>query len=223
MSTPTVARSDHDIQTAVQDELDWTPDVDAAGIGVAVEDGAVILTGEVDQHSERLAAKRAARRVRGVSTVVDALTVHPKSSITITDTDVAREVRRALQWADNVPDTVRAEVSDHNVILTGEALWDFQRRAAQRTVQHLRGVHRVDNRITLFARVSASDAKERIRNALVRNAQLDANHIVVTVIGNRATLSGHVRSWAEKEQAGRAAWASPHITEVENNVRVKSD
>ena len=40
MSTPTVARSDHDIQTAVQDELDWTPDVDAAGIGVAVEDGA---------------------------------------------------------------------------------------------------------------------------------------------------------------------------------------
>lgn len=168
MSTPTVARSDHDIQIAVQDELDWTPDVDAAGIDVAVEDGAVILIGEVDQHSERLAAKRAARRVRGVSTVVDALTVHPKSSITITDTDVAREVRRALQWADNVPDTVRAEVSDHNVILTGEVLWDFQR-------------------------------------------------------GNRATLSGHVRSWGEKEQAGRAAWASPHITEVENNVRVKSD
>lgn len=223
MSTPTAARSDHDIQTAVQDELDWTPDVDAAGIGVAVEDGAVILTGEVDQNSERLAAKRAARRVRGVSTVVDALTVHPKASITITDTDVAREVRRALQWADNVPDTVKAEVSDHNVILTGEVLWDFQRRAAQRTVQHLRGVHRVDNRITLFARVSASDAKERIRNALVRNAQLDANHIVVTVIGNRATLSGHVRSWAEKEQAGRAAWASPHITEVENNVRVQPD
>ena len=68
-----------------------------------------------------------------------------------------------------------------------------------------------------------SDAKERISNALVRNAQLDANHIVVTVIGNSVTLSGHVRSWAEKEQAGRAAWASPHITDVQNNVRVQSD
>lgn len=223
MSTPIVPRSDHDIQTAVQEELDWTPEVDAAGIGVAVEDGAVTLTGEVDQHSERLAAMRAARRVRGVSTVVDALTVHPKSAITISDTDIAREVRRALQWADNVPDTVKAEVSDHNVTLTGEVLWDFQRRAAKRTVQHLRGVHRVDNRVTLRARPSASDAKERISNALVRNAQLDANHIVVTVIGNSVTLSGHVRSWAEKEQAGRAAWASPHITDVQNNVRVQSD
>ena len=166
---------------------------------------------------------RAARRVRGVSTVVDALTVHPKSAITISDTDIAREVRRALQWADNVPDTVKAEVSDHNVTLTGEVLWDFQRRAAKRTVQHLRGVQRVDNRVTLRARPSASDAKERISNALVRNAQLDANHIVVTVIGNSVTLSGHVRSWAEKEQAGRAAWASPHITDVQNNVRVQSD
>lgn len=90
-------------------------------------------------------------------------------------------------------------------------------------MQHLRGVHRVDNRVTLRARPSASDAKERISNALVRNAQLDANHIVVTVIGNSVTLSGHVRSWAEKEQAGRAAWASPHITDVQNNVRVQSD
>lgn len=222
MSTATVTRSDHDIQTAVQDELEWTPDVDAAGIGVAVEDGAVTLSGEVDDYSERLAAKRAALRVRGVSTVVNDLTVHPKSAATVTETDIAKEVERALKWATNVPDSVKAEITGHDVTLTGQVQWDFQRQAAKRAVRYLRGVYTVNNMITLTARPSAADAQERIKNALVRNAQLDANHITVTVTGNKATLTGHVRSWAEKEQAGFAAWASPHVTDVANNLVVRA-
>ena len=221
MSTATVTRSDHEIQTAVQDELEWTPDVDAAGVGVAVEDGTVTLSGEVDDYSERRAAKRAALRVRGVSTVVDDLRVHPKSSVNVTETDVAREVAHALAWASNVPDSVKAEVDGHAVTLTGEVHWNFQRQAAKRAVQYLRGVYSVNNMITLSARPSAADAKERIKNALVRNAQLDANHITVTVSGNTATLTGHVRSWAEKRQAGWAAWASPHVTDVNNELVVR--
>ncbi len=222
MSTATATRTDHDIQTSVQDELEWTPDVDAAGIGVAVEDGAVTLSGEVDDYAEKLAAKRAALRVRGVSAVVNDLTVHPKGATTVSETDIAKEVERALKWATNVPDTVKAEITGHNVTLTGQVQWDFQRQAAKRAVRYLRGVYTVNNMITLTARPSATDAKERITNALVRNAQLDANHITVTVVGNKATLTGHVRSWAEKEQAGFAAWASPHVTDVANNLVVRA-
>lgn len=222
MSTATTTRTDHDIQASVQDELEWTPDVDAAGIGVAVEDGAVTLSGEVDDYAEKLAAKRAALRVRGVSAVVNDLTVHPKGATTVTETDIAKEVERALKWATNVPDTVKAEITGHNVTLTGQVQWDFQRQAAKRAVRYLRGVYTVNNMITLTARPSATDAKERITNALVRNAQLDANHITVTVVGNKATLTGHVRSWAEKEQAGFAAWASPHVTDVANDLVVRA-
>lgn len=222
MSTATATRTDHDIQASVQDELEWTPDVDAAGIGVAVEDGAVTLSGEVDDYAEKLAAERAALRVRGVSAVVNDLTVHPKGATTVTETDIAKEVERALKWATNVPDTVKAEITGHNVTLTGQVQWDFQRQAAKRAVRYLRGVYTVNNMITLTARPSATDAKERITNALVRNAQLDANHITVTVVGNKATLTGHVRSWAEKEQAGFAAWASPHVTDVANDLVVRA-
>lgn len=221
MSTVTAARSDHDIQVAVQDELEWTPEVNSAGIGVAVDDGAVTLSGEVEDFSERLAAKKAALRVRGVSTVVDDLSVHPRSAWPVTETDIAKEVERALSWATNVPDTVKAEVEGHSVVLTGEVRWDFERQAAKRAVQHLRGVSAVDNRITLTARPSAADTEERIKNALVRNAQLDANHISVTVVGNTVTLTGNVRSWAEKEQASRAVWGSPHVTEVDNRLVVR--
>lgn len=220
MSIAAPARSDQAIQTAVQDELNWTPDVDSAGIGVAVEDGTVSLSGEVNTYSERLAAKRAALRVRGVSTVVDDLLVHPKSSPSVSETDIAKEVEHALKWAANVPDTVKAEIKDHYVTLTGQVMWDFQRTAAKRAVQHLRGVNWVHNEIKLTARPSAADAEQRIKDAFTRNAQLDANTIDAKVSGNTVTLTGTVRSWAEKQQAGWAAWASPAVTEVKNQIAV---
>lgn len=222
MSIAASERSDHDIQTAVQEELVWTPDVDAAGIGVAVEAGTVSLSGEVDSYPEREAAKRAALRVRHVSTVVDDLVVHPKSSWLVTETDIAKQVDRALEWASSVPDTVKAEVKDHDVTLTGEVAWDFQRRAAKRVVQDLHGVVSVDNRITLSARPSAADAEERIKNALTRNVLLDAKSIDATVSGYTVTLTGTVHSWAEKHQAGQAAWASPHVTNVENRIVIRA-
>lgn len=222
MSIATTTRTDQEIQTAVQDELEWTPDVDSAGIGVAVEDGAVSLSGEVDNYSERLAAKRAALRVRGVTAVVDDLTVHPGSVWTVTETDIAKEVERALRWASNVPDTVKAEISEHHVALIGEVKWDYERQAAQRAVQYLRGVYSVENRITLTARPSAVDTEQRITNAITRNAQLDAKAIEVAVTGNKVTLTGVVRSWAEKRQAGNAAWASPHVADVDNRITVRA-
>lgn len=213
---------DLDVQSSVSDELEWTPDVDAAGIGVAVEDGTVTLSGEVDNYAERVAAKRAALRVRGVRTVVDNLTVHPKAAWPVTETDIAKEVERALKAASNVPGTVKAEINGHNVTLVGEAEWNFQRQAAKRAVQYLRGVSTVSNMITLISRPSAADTQERITKALTRNAQLDANTIHVTVVGGKVTLTGTVKSWAERTQAGNAAWASPHVTDVDNKILVRA-
>lgn len=214
--------TDLDVQTLVMDELDWTPDVDAAGIGVAVVDGIVTLSGEVGSYVERLAAKKAARRVRGVRTVVDDLTVHPKSAWPVTETDIAKEVERALRAAINVPQSVKADVQGHSVTLSGEVDWDFQRHAAKRAVQHLRGVSAVNSTIQLAARPSGTDTEERIRRALTRNAQLDGLTIHVAVHGNKVTLTGTVKSWTERQQAGNAAWASPHVTEVDNQIMVRA-
>lgn len=214
--------TDREIRAAVEAELEWTPEVEAAGIGVAVEDGVVTLSGEVEFYSQRAAAKRAALRVRDVTAVVNDISVHSDEPTSVSEADVAKAVDFALRSAVNVPDTVQAEIEGHDVTLRGEVKWNFQRRAAERAIEHLRGVRSVDNWITLSARTPAPDTRERIEGAILRNAALDPAAIDVVVAGDRVTLSGHVQSWAQRRQADRAAWSSPHVSEVYNHIIVRS-
>ncbi|MGJ9404955.1 BON domain-containing protein [Nesterenkonia aurantiaca] len=219
MSTLTTASQDLQLQSAVREELHWTPNLEAAGIRVTVHDSTVTLSGEVAD-SEYLPVKRAAMRVHGVSNIVDELVVRPKTPRHLSEADIAQEIECALTWATNVPPTVRAQVKEANVTLTGEVDWDFQREAAQHVIEHLRGVHTVTNQITLTARPCSGEAARRIRTALTTSAQLDATHITVSVTGSTVTLTGHVRSWAQKQQARTAAWSSAHVAHVDDRLEV---
>lgn len=212
-----VTRDDKAIRKAVEEELDWTPDVNATHIGVSVDGGRVTLSGAVDSIAERTAATKAALRVEGVSGVEDDIAVRrdPGSNA---DADIQHSVDRILEWTSGVPSTVKAKVHDRKVVLTGQADWNYQRVAAAKAAGRVFGVESVDNQITLKRRPSADDTAERIRNAFVRNATLDANTITVTVTGNTVRLSGSVHSWAEKKQAALTAWSSPNVTEVIDDI-----
>ncbi|TXN28308.1 BON domain-containing protein [Lacisediminihabitans profunda] len=221
MTTSANGHSDAEVQAAVVDELSWTPDVEPAGIGVSVHDGIVTLSGEVDP-SERAAATRAALRVRGVSTVVDQLEVRAPTAGAITDAEVGTAVNNALLYTADVPHaTVQAEVRNHVVTLRGTVNWNYERDAAYRAVERIAGVYFVDNRIALTPRPTAHDTEEKIRRALIRNAIVDADSITVQVRGSEVTLTGTVRSWAEKRQAGFTAWASPTVSSVHNQISVR--
>jgi osmotically-inducible protein OsmY len=200
-----------------------TDDVDAAAIGVAVDAGTVELSGEVDDYTQKVAAEKAALRVRGVRAIVSKLAVRPQAGGPPTTAEIAREVDHALEWAINVPDTVKAQVNaHHDVTLYGDVDWDFQRNAARRAVQQLRGVYTVNDKMSLRARPAATETEQRIKQAIERNATLDANTIHVDVSGNTVTLTGSVGSWLEKQQAGRTAWSSPHVAAVRNDIVVRT-
>ena len=176
---------DHDIEQAVSDELAWTPElVGAAPIQVSVDDGIVRLHGTVDRLLQRVAAQRAASRVRGVRAVEDDIEVST-SVWDHSDEDVAAAVEHALTWSSEVPAGVHAAVKKGVVILTGEVQWNHERRAAERLVERIEGVNDVDNRIALIRRPSGPDTRERIQHALVRNAIVDASHIEVEVANRR--------------------------------------
>ena len=88
------------------------------------------------------------------------------------------------------------------------------------SVRRLRGVKGVSNRIVVEPRVEAKDVKHDIELAFEQHALVDARQVRVTVHESEVTLSGHVRSWAERDDADRCAWAGTGVTGVINALEV---
>ena len=221
--TATITQTDEQIQREVQAELEWDARIRSTEIGVAVKDGVVTLTGWVDSYAKKLAAERAAHRVRGVKAVANEIEVLLPSSAERTDADIALEASRELAWEALVPaDQIEVTVSRGIVTLRGEVSWEYERRAAERAVRRLSGVRDVVNLIKVRPRVTPSPERltRQIQDALVRNAETDAERIRVEVQDNKLILRGTVRSWAEKTEAERVAWSAPGVMEVEDHITV---
>lgn len=218
-----IKKSDEAIQRDVLEELEWDPRIVPSEIGVAVKDGVVTLTGWVDSYTKRWAAEEAAHRVRGVVAVANDIEVRLPGAAERTDADIASAAVRALEWDAFVPvERLDVTVSRGWVTLKGEVDWQFQKQDAERVVRRIAGVRGVTNLITVRPRVkpTPTELKKRIEDALVRNAETDAERITVEVQGDTVILKGTVRSWAEKEEAERTAWAAPGVVSVDNRITV---
>lgn len=211
--------SDPELQRRVMEALRWDPTVDATRVAVAVEaNGVVTLSGHVDRFADRLNAERAAKRVAGVRAVVNEIVVKPAQ---ITDDEIAEAAVEALKWNIFVPSKrIKVSVSNGWVTLDGEVTWRFQREAAEEAIYTLDGVTGVTNRIRVGAHVHPADLKERIREAFLRDARLDASRIDIGVDGARVTLRGVVRSYIEREEAERVVWSARGVEDVQNLIRV---
>jgi osmotically-inducible protein OsmY len=212
------------LQHRVQEELEWEPSVDASHIGVtATQPGVVTLAGTVATYAEKISAERAAKRVSGVRALANDIEVRPAGSLKRTDTDIAQAVLRALEWDIAVPhEKIRARIDDGWVILEGEVALQFQLAAAENAVRRLSGVRGVTNQIRLQVRPSAQPAevKDRIEAALRRSAEIDARGIQVDAKDSTIILRGRVRTWAEREEAERAAWGAPGVLAVKDELIV---
>jgi VCBS repeat-containing protein len=220
--TAIMNKTDMQLKKDVEDELQWEPKINAARIGVSARNGAVSLTGEVDTYPEKWAAEDAAKRVGGVRSVAEDLTVKILGSNKHTDAEIAEAALRALKWDVWVPDTVTLAVQEGRITLNGQVEWKYQSDSAENAVSNLAGVASVDNQITIKPRASAAKVKEKVEAALQRQATADAKSIRVDTSGSTVTLSGQASSWRAIDNAAAAAWAVPGVTEVIDTLSVNT-
>jgi len=218
MQMQTHKESDRRIREAVLRQLEWDPRVISNDINVATADNIVTLTGFVHTYAEKYAAEKAAQAVYGVQAIANDIEVRPTSART--DPEIARDVVHAMKMNITVPQGIKATVDAGSVALEGTVEWDFQRRSAESCARNVGGVRSVLNHIKVKPRVSAAQVSTKIEEALRRNAELDARRITVSATDSKVYLYGSVRSWFEREEAERAAWAAPGVSDVIDHISI---
>jgi len=216
-------RPDSDIKRDVEGELRLEPNVDSTDIAVAVKNGIVTWTGYVRSYSHKFAAERAANRVIGVVGVANDLEVRLPGADERPDPEIARDVVANLKiWLPNSWEHIKPVVKNGWVTLEGEVEWNYQRDYEERAVRWIKGVKGVSNLILLKPRLDPKpvEIKQKIEEAFRRSALVDANRITVETHDGDVVLRGTVRSWAEREEAERAAWLAPGVTRVDNRIAV---
>lgn len=215
-------KSDYQIQKDVMEELKWQAFLKASEIGVAVKNGVVTLSGNVDSYSKKLAAENAAKKIAGVKAVAEDIEVGISPIYRRTDAEIAEAVLDALKWHTAVQEEkIKIKVEDGNVKLEGEVEWEYQRTMAKTAIENLAGVRFVINLITVKPKISPTDIQEKIIAAFHRSATVDSSKIRAEVEGSKVTLSGTVRSIAEKEDAENAAWFAPGVMSVVNKIEIE--
>ena len=214
-------RIDSDIKRDVEDELRWDPDIDATDIGTAVHNGVVALTGFVRSYAQKTEAERDAKRVAGVVGVANDIEVRLPVLDARPDPDIVRDAVSALKA--ELPyssEKIKVIAADGWLTLEGAVEWNYARERAESAVKRIRGVKHVTNSITVKPTVAPHEIRRKIEDAFRRSAELDASRITVEANGSEVILRGTVKSWAERQEAERAAWAAPGVTRVDNRVAI---
>lgn len=210
-----------DIREAVQKELEFDPQVDAAGISVKNMSGNVALNGTVPSYPQYQEAAAAAKRVKGVTKVHNHLMVDLPLTDYRDDPMLTTAANNAIALAVGVPSTVEASATSGDVWLTGRVGYRFQRDAAEQAVAGLTGVRRIVNDVEVFSYMEAAEVTKLVQGALDRYALIDdTSEIEVDASEGTVTLTGHVATWAEHDMVINAASMGTGVKSVRDDLIV---
>lgn len=190
---------------------------------MAVKDGIVTLSGEVETFLQKHAVERAVRRVAGVRGIALDLNVKLAPNGMRSDTELANAALNALRWHSLVPeDLITVEVEDGWVTLRGQVEWAYESASAEQCVAPLTGVKGVTNNIGIKAKADSTDIARDIADAFARHAQREARHISIEVDGGVVTLRGKVDSLSEHDAAIGTAFAAKGVSRVIDKIEVEA-
>jgi osmotically-inducible protein OsmY len=137
--------SDEDVAVRVVNSLRWSISVPPDQVQVAVQDGVVTLTGEVDHHFERKGAESVIRPLIGVREISNLITVRERP----VPADLKRRIEAALKRdAEIESQGISVEVSGNKVILRGKVSDLHERQVLEAAIWAAPGVATIDDRLT---------------------------------------------------------------------------
>ena len=218
-----MVQSDELLKKAVVEQLTWDDRVDASKVSVEVENGTVILMGEVPSHFTRTAAQNDALKIVGVRRVVNEILIRPPLEPSLTDMEIENDIKEKLF---NNPEIhlrdIEVVVSAGTVTLRGTVSAYWKKMHADDLVSDQPGVVFIENLLAVVPTKDYYDqeiAKEII-SALDRTVDVDPDEITVKVERGKVLMSGTVPNRAARQLAYEAAWFTPGVINVEDHLSV---
>lgn len=206
----------------VLEELAFDPRVSAFGIGVAVENRIVTLTGRVNSATGKTALVNSVKRLKGVRGIVADVEVYRTSGFKVEDEEITERATAMLAWCRTVPhDSITVTVEDGHATLSGTVDWQFQKSEVEEDMRRLAGVTGVDNKITIRMVSHRIDIQKSIKEAIHRLADVHCSQISVAVDDEcNVELKGRVVGLQARNTVENAAWMVPGVRSVDNLIRI---
>jgi osmotically-inducible protein OsmY len=210
---------DHALEQTIAAALTADPGVDDDTIAVECFDGGhVVLRGSVESPVKRTHALRTATAVAGVRTVDDEMRPRALGVGHRQDARTEAAVLKAFIADHTLPaETMHVRAMDGTVTLDGRVDFARQRDEAEDVARRVPGVSQLRNQLHVWIAASPHEVLERVTDAIGEDG---ADQLTVTVRDNVATLSGTVRSTADRKAAIAAAAGTRLVVDVADEIRI---
>ncbi|MCI0487017.1 MAG: BON domain-containing protein [Blastocatellia bacterium] len=224
----------------VKSALGLSKTVSAYNIEVASKDGVVTLTGQAASENVKSLAGEIARDTEGVKEVNNQITVDPGAqpsgeSVRVEDLEIRAAILEALARSQELGGkNIEVKVENRMVTLSGSVANPAQRNGAEQIARAAGNVAGVTNNLGVANPQAATeppaapavpadpnaDLAKQVEFELFRTGAFDISTMKINAKDGTVTLSGAVRSLAERLLAERLAQGTPGVKKVENQLKV---
>jgi osmotically-inducible protein OsmY len=137
---------DTEVAKAIRHALAWSSYRFPESVRAEVDGGFVTLSGEVEWQYLKEAAANAVRFLKGVTGVINLITIKPKVSLQSVKADIEAALKRRAQLA---AQKIQVQVNNDEVILSGRVhSWD-EKNSATSAAWAVPGVHKVTDKLSV--------------------------------------------------------------------------